>query len=110
MNYVEYGKGNSNVIILLHGGGSSWWNYKEIAEMLQTNYHIIIPILDGHAGSDKRFTTIENNALEIIEFINDKLVAIATRLTGSGWIGCILYSNFEARFRSLMRFFIFVLC
>ena len=40
---------------------------------LQTNYHIIIPILDGHAGSDKRFTTIENNALEIIKFINDKL-------------------------------------
>ena len=37
-------------------------------------------------------------------------LAIATRLTGSGWIGCILYSNFEARFRSLMRFFIFVLC
>lgn len=73
MNYVEYGKGNGNVIILLHGGGLSWWNYKEIAEMLQTNYHIIIPILDGHAGSDKRFTTIENNALEIIKFINDKL-------------------------------------
>ena len=73
MNYAEYGKGNSNVIILLHGGGLSWWNYKEIAEMLQINYHIIIPILDGHAGSDKRFTTIENNALEIIEFINDKL-------------------------------------
>ena len=32
MNYVEYGKENSNVIILLHGGGLSWWNYKEVAE------------------------------------------------------------------------------
>ena len=73
MKYKEYGKQNRDVILLLHGGGLSWWNYKEIAEMLQTNYHIIIPILDGHARSDKRFTTIENNALEIIEFINDKL-------------------------------------
>ena len=82
MNYAEYGKGNSNVIILLHGGGLSWWNYKEIAEMLQTNYHIIIPILDGHAGSDKRFTTIENNALEIIEFINDKLDGSALLIGG----------------------------
>ena len=29
MNYVEYGKENSDVIILLHGGGLSWWNYKD---------------------------------------------------------------------------------
>ena len=90
MNYVEYGKGNSNVIILLHGGGLSWWNYKEIAEMLQTNYHIIIPILDGHAGSDKRFTTIENNALEIIEFINDKLDGSVLLIGGLSLGGQIL--------------------
>ena len=90
MNYAEYGKGNSNVIILLHGGGLSWWNYKEIAEMLQTNYHIIIPILDGHAGSDKRFTTIENNALEIIEFINDKLDGSVLLIGGLSLGGQIL--------------------
>lgn len=90
MNYAEYGKGNSNVIILLHGGGFSWWNYKEIAEMLQTNYHIIIPILDGHAGSDKRFTTIENNALEIIEFINDKLDGSVLLIGGLSLGGQIL--------------------
>jgi len=70
MNYVEFGKENSKVIILLHGGGLSWWNYKDTAESLQKNYHIILPILDGHAGSDKPFTTIENNADEIIEFID----------------------------------------
>ena len=50
MNYVEYGKENSDVIILLHGGGLSWWNYKEVAERLQTDYHVVLPILDGHAG------------------------------------------------------------
>ena len=70
MHYVEYGKENKNVIILLHGGGLSWWNYKEVAEFLQEDYHIILPILDGHAESDKSFTTIENNATEIIEFID----------------------------------------
>ena len=58
MNYVEYGKENSDVIILLHGGGLSWWNYKEVAERLQTDYHVVLPILDGHAGCDKQFTTI----------------------------------------------------
>ena len=43
MNYVEYGKENSDVIILLHGGGLSWWNYKEVAERLQTDYHVVLP-------------------------------------------------------------------
>ena len=70
LNYVEYGKENRDVIILLHGGGLSWWNYKEAAEILRTDYHVILPILDGHTGSDKPFTTIEDNASEIIEFIN----------------------------------------
>lgn len=97
MNYVEYGKGNSNVIILLHGGGLSWWNYKEIAEILQTNYHIIIPILDGHAGSDKRFTTIENNALEIIEFINDKLDGSVLLIGGLSLGGQILLKILSRR-------------
>ena len=97
MNYVEYGKGNSNVIILLHGGGLSWWNYKEIAEILQTNYHIIIPILDGHAGSDKRFTTIENNALEIIEFINDKLDGSILLIGGLSLGGQILLEILSRR-------------
>ena len=73
MNYIEYGKENSKVVILLHGGGLSWWNYRNVAEILQTDYHVILPILDGHAGSDKQFTSIEKNASEIIEFINGKL-------------------------------------
>ena len=70
MNYVEYGKEKSDIIILLHGGGLSWWNYEEVAKSLQNDYHIILPILDGHAESDKPFTTIEDNATEIITFID----------------------------------------
>ena len=70
MKYKEYGKQNRDVILLLHGGGLSWWNYREAAERLQNDFRIIIPILDGHAGSDKNFTTIEDNAAEIISFID----------------------------------------
>lgn len=70
MKYVEYGKENRGVIILLHGGGLSWWNYREVAEILQKDYRVILPILDGHGGSDRPFTTIEDNAAEIIEFID----------------------------------------
>src|SRR5699024_11310323 len=63
-------KQNRDVIILLHGGGLSWWNYREVSERLQNDFRIIIPILDGHAGSDENFTTIEDNAAEIISFID----------------------------------------
>ncbi len=70
MHYVEYGKENADIILLLHGGGLSWWNYKEAAELLQKDYHVILPMLDGHAASDKPFTTIEDNAAEIIAFVD----------------------------------------
>lgn len=73
MKYQEYGKENSKVIILLHGGGLSWWNYREVAELLQRDFHVILPVLDGHAESDCDFTTIEDNAKEIISFIEQNL-------------------------------------
>ena len=70
MHYVEFGKENNNIILLLHGGGLSWWNYEDVAKSLQNDYHVILPILDGHAKSEKPFTTIEDNAEEIIAFID----------------------------------------
>lgn len=71
MNVIEYGKENRNVILLLHGGGLSWWNYREEAERLQKDYHVILPILDGHAESDKDFISIEKNASEVIQYIDE---------------------------------------
>ena len=62
MQFHEYGADQKETILLLHGGGLSWWNYREAAEKLQGEYRVILPILDGHAGSDRPFTTIEDNA------------------------------------------------
>lgn len=73
MQYIEYGKQNQDVVILLHGGGLSWWNYREAAALLQDRFRVILPILDGHAGSDKDFTTIESAAAEILSFIDSML-------------------------------------
>ena len=71
MKVKEYGDRNKETIMLLHGGGLSWWNYREVAEKLQNRYHIILPILDGHSDSDRSFTSIEDNAQEIIDYINN---------------------------------------
>lgn len=71
MKIQEFGSDNRETILLLHGGGLSWWNYRREAELLQSGYHIVLPVLNGHAGSDRPFTSIEDNAAEIIAFIDE---------------------------------------
>ena len=71
MQYVEYGVHNSQTVILLHGGGLSWWNYREVALLLADKYHVVLPILDGHADSDAPFTSIEDNAARLIAYIDE---------------------------------------
>jgi len=97
LNYVEYGKKNSKEIILLHGGGLSWWNYKEVAELLQSDYHVILPILDGHSESDRDFTIIEDNAKEIIKFIDDQFDGSVFLIGGLSLGGQILVEILSQR-------------
>lgn len=60
--------------VLLHGGGLSWWNYRAVADLLAANgYRVVLPVLDGHAGSDRPFTSIEDNASELVAFIDREL-------------------------------------
>ena len=90
MIFQEYGSDQNDTILLLHGGGLSWWNYREEAEILQGEYHIILPILDGHAGSDRPFTTIEKNAEEIISFIDEELSGSVLLIGGLSLGGQVL--------------------
>ena len=69
MRVVEFGQQNPDVIMLLHGGGLSWWNYREAVQKLAEQYHVVLPVLDGHADSDAPFTTIEDNADRLISFL-----------------------------------------
>lgn len=97
MKTIEYGTGNKNVIILLHGGGLSWWNYREEAELLQKNFHVVIPILDGHAESDRDFTSIEENASELIAFIDEKYGGSVALIGGLSLGGQILVEMLSQR-------------
>ncbi len=72
MNIIEYGKENKEVIMFLHGGGLSYWNFRKEAELLKDKFHVVLPILDGHSKSDSDFTSIEDNAQRIIDYIDDK--------------------------------------
>ena len=72
MTVVEYGQQNPDTVMLLHGGGLSWWNYRQAAQELAEQYHVVLPVLDGHADSDAPFTTIEENAARLISYIDNR--------------------------------------
>ena len=97
MNFIEYGSTNREVILLLHGGGFSWWNYREAAEILSSRYRVILPVLDGHAGSAADFSTIEDHAAEIISFIDEHFGGSVLLIGGLSLGGQILLEILSQR-------------
>ena len=82
MTVMEFGKQNQDTILLLHGGGLSWWNYRQVTGFLEKDYHVILPVLDGHADSNVPFTTIEENASELISYIDTYFGGQVTAIGG----------------------------
>ena len=97
MKYKEYGCGHRETVILLHGGGLAWWNYREAARLLEGEYRVILPILDGHAGSDRPFTSIEDNAAGLIEFVDRELGGHADLIGGLSLGGQVLLEALTQR-------------
>ncbi len=73
MTFKEFGYEHKKAIILLHGGGLSWWSYNRHIKILKENYYVITPIIDGH-GEDFNctFTSISDCADKLIDYINTK--------------------------------------
>lgn len=90
MEFIEFGKENSDVVMLLHGGGLSWWNYRDEAELLRDGFHVVLPIIDGHAGSDRSFTSIGDCADELIGFIDERFGGRVSFIGGLSLGGQIL--------------------
>ena len=82
MTVIEFGKPNQATVLLLHGGGLSWWNYREVAKLLEKDCHVILPVLDGHGGSGVPFTTMESSAARLIAYIDAHLGGQVTVLGG----------------------------
>ena len=97
MKIIEYGKENPEVIMLLHGGGLSWWNYREEANLLKENYHVVLPVLEGHADSDTPFTTIEDNAKKLIGYIDENFHGAILAIGGLSLGGQVLVEMLSQR-------------
>ena len=106
MRFTEYGRKDDDTIILLHGAGLSWWNYRRAAELLASRFHVILPVLDGHDGSDRPFISIRAAAEEIIDFIDTCCGGSVLAIGGLSLGGQILLEIAAMRNR-ISRFFIF---
>lgn len=70
MIYKEFGTLGKPVVVLLHGGGLSYWSVSTIISALSADYHVITPIIDGHGeDSDHTFESIERAAEHLSEYI-----------------------------------------
>jgi len=72
MIFREFGQKGLPTIILLHGGGLSYWSLNNVVKNLVDDYHVITPILDGHGDDwDNTFISIEDSATKLIQYIDD---------------------------------------
>lgn len=97
MTVVEFGNQNRDTVVLLHGGGLSWWNYRDVANLLAEHYHVVLPVLDGHADSADPFVSIEENAARIIAYIDERLGGQVAAIGGLSLGGQILVEMLSQR-------------
>lgn len=71
MLFKKFGEKDLPVVILLHGGGLSYWSLNKIIEKLIDNYCVITPIIDGHGDDGENcFISIEDSANKLIQYID----------------------------------------
>lgn len=71
MLFREFGDKALPTIILLHGGGLSWWAFTDIIPILKEKYHVVTPIIDGHGDDGKTtFISIEESAQKLLQYID----------------------------------------
>lgn len=71
MLFKEFGDIKAPAIVLLHGGGLSYWSFQSVIALLEPEYHVITPIIDGYGeDANETFVSIENSADHLIEYIS----------------------------------------
>ena len=73
MLFKEAGSRELPTIILLHGGGVSWWSLSPVIDLLKDDYHVVTSIIDGH-GEDggTTFVSIEDSASKLLGYIDSQ--------------------------------------
>lgn len=70
MRFKEFGSKEKETIVFIHGFGISWRMWMPQIEAFCHDYHVVVPVLNGHdEESDSTFISIEKSAEEIVDYI-----------------------------------------
>ena len=70
MIFKDFGDVKAPTIILIHGGGLSYWSLEGVVSLLVPEYHVVTPIIDGYGeDANETFLSIENSADNLIEYV-----------------------------------------
>ncbi len=68
----EFGAKDAPSIVLLHGGGLSWWSWLPVIRLLENDYRVLVPVIDGYGEAyGKTFISIEHYAQEMLAYLQD---------------------------------------
>ena len=66
MNIHEFGKENTETILLIHPSVVKWDYFENVIPLLQKKYHLLVPALPGYDfENDSDFTSVEQIAAEL---------------------------------------------
>ena len=83
MKFKTFGLKTNKKIVMLHGGGLSWWALKPLIDIFKEEYYIVTPIIDGHGeDGDTDFISIENSADKLIDYIDREMGGSLYLITG----------------------------
>lgn len=98
MKFHELGEKTNPHIMLIHGGGNSWWNYLRQARVLSEHYHVILPTLDGHGEEyATNYQSTEDSAEKLINYIDANCAGHLCLLCGVSLGGQIVIEMLSIR-------------
>lgn len=72
MDFKTFGKAGTPTIMLIPGLGVSYEIFMPLIEMLEERFHIIAVQIDGFTlGSNTEFTSIDDQAIQVINYIQE---------------------------------------
>ena len=74
MTFNTFGKPDNKPLLLIPGLGVSYEIFLPLIDLLQDDYYIVAAGIDGFLlGQESRFTSVDDQAAQIIEYVKNKL-------------------------------------
>ncbi len=90
MRIYEFGKENTECILLIHPSLVTWDYFEYVIPLLKKHYHLLIPALPGYdLDDDSCFSSVETIALQLADALADRGIREVITVYGCSMGGSI---------------------